>query len=806
MKNACDTSYLHNMLSTLMGAREKYDFDRVLSFALANKLLSACVSSGLLNDHNGVHILDRQKWTRAKAIEMLTNIHRIFSVDDIRYAVMKGFAFERAIYGDLWMRDVGDIDIIVKADDISRAHKQLCQMGYQQQLGSSSGSIASLGRARFAAHIMQQQHATLEVPLRRFPHKDAYCPYVKLGYPTVELHDGFRGLPNWYTDEVIERAYKNEWSLIEDKLDTIVFLLVNTYENAESFYSNCFDDKIVLRDFVDLACCFRSLRGWFDWGVLDELINKLGIKKKVGRVLHDLDCFLPGESDGCCPEISRLESLWNMSIIDRAANTMLRKRSVYQVVRNDIKFLARKERSGLSDTARSDFPLIVSYSSSSVAYSLFKADDDVVVLSVGGNIARRDGTSLLAFCFFPIVCIDPPLCRKIIVFLGQGLPVAYLRDSNRLLDGFTVWTPAGLGLEAYYDEKGEVVVRIPCEVASVLLREGQTAISAGVYDRKYSNVFWARCRGKAVLTDSVPIGHLSLYSGLGIESIVVEFAFARCSITSDDASLLALLVTVFDEAVVGSPVDSDDKLVRGYAVMREAFGSYAVEAAGEIIGRSLSREKASSLLMQAIADWVMSAFVNKFALAHASSNLVGDAAVLCMGASGSGKTSLALALAKYWPLRGDECACVDFDTGMTLTESFPVNVKADNGFVMGFVDGWKPLPCESTRYGGTFCFNRHIVRADSNPLEKVRIKAIVFPVYDKTICGFEIKKPNYDVFVPLILGSLVSSARPSGCFVEFMKMASACNIKLFSVRYSDAEAVATALVELIEGGKKRCDV
>ena len=82
----------------------------------------------------------------------------------------------------------------------------------------------------------------------------------------------------------------------------------------------------------------------------------------------------------------------------------------------------------------------------------------------------------------------------------------------------------------------------------------------------------------------------------------------------------------------------------------------------------------------------------------------------------------------------------------------------------------------------------------------------MFPVYDKTICGFEIKQPNYDVFVPLILGSLVSSARPSGCFVEFMKMASACNIKLFSVRYSDAEAVATALVELIEGGKKRCDV
>ena len=716
---------------------------------------------------------------------------------------MKGFAFERAIYGDEPMRDVGDVDILVKSDDAPRAHEKLCQMGYKQQLGPSSGSIASLGRARFAARISQQEYVASETPLRRFPYKDAYCPYVKPGYPAVELHDGFRGLPGWYTDEAVERAQGNGLSFVEDPLDTLIFLLANTYENAESFYSNCFDGKIVLRDFVDLACFFSLVGDSLDWDEANALIRALGMEEKAGRVLRDLDELLPGGADGVLPGVPRFESLWGAGVRDRAIDPGMRRRCVLRTIRRDLRALARRAKIGLARVAGD--PLPEPGPAAPFAYSLLEFGDGTV-LRVDGIKARRDGSCLVEVGFFPVSGDGPPLCRRVSVLLGERSPIAFYRELDRVQDGFSTWAQGGVGLLARYVDGGGVIVDMPHEIACALLREGETAISAGVFDRKCGNVFWARCRGKEMLTGDVPIGRLSLYCGPGVASVAVELSFARCAIASDDAGLLASLLTVFERARAGVPVDCDGKPVRGYAVTRDAPGTYAVEVEGTPVGRGLSREEASTLLVQDITDWAVSELVKGSALAHASSNRVGDGAVLCMGPSGSGKTSLALALARFWPLRGDECSCVDLGAGMTWTEPLPVNVKAGNEFAMGLAGGREALPCESGLHGRTFCFNRQTVTSDPNPLERAKIRAIVFPMYDEGIRGTEVGRPAHDALVPLVLGSLLGEGRQAGLLGEFMRMVSAYDIRLLSVRYSDAEAAAKSLVELVEGCERSCCV
>ena len=181
--------YTRRLLRSLLSKAGLESFDTVLEFAISNKLLSAFLSSGLLDAEDCSTEADRQEAARRAADESLREIQREFSIVGVRYAVMKGFAFERAIYGDEPMRDVGDVDILVKVEDASRAHEKLCQMGYKQQLGPSSGSIASLGRARFAARISQQEYVASETPLRRFPYKDAYCPYVTTFTATTVYHE-----------------------------------------------------------------------------------------------------------------------------------------------------------------------------------------------------------------------------------------------------------------------------------------------------------------------------------------------------------------------------------------------------------------------------------------------------------------------------------------------------------------------------------------------------------------------------------------------------------------------------------------
>lgn len=67
-----------------MGVTEGPDLDGALTFALSNKLLYACVSSGILDKHDCFDELDRQKRARLKVKKTLVGFTRRIREDDFR--------------------------------------------------------------------------------------------------------------------------------------------------------------------------------------------------------------------------------------------------------------------------------------------------------------------------------------------------------------------------------------------------------------------------------------------------------------------------------------------------------------------------------------------------------------------------------------------------------------------------------------------------------------------------------------------------------------------------------------------------
>lgn len=767
-------------------------------FIKKNKLIAAC--GKMCADDSAVFrdMCKRQVAKRKANESALVSINEHFSRAGVDYAIVKGASFEEAIYGTQPVRDVGDIDILVKSEDSTMAHRALVGMGYMQQFGPSSGSLNLDNKAFFVAKVSQQKHFVAVNPLRRFPFKDSYCPYTKERWPTVELHDGFRGLPEWYTNEVVNRAGKNEKRLVQDAMDVLILLLVNTYENSESFYSNYFDDKLVLRDFVDLACLLLFRKEDFDWRMVKSAIDSLEIVDKVGRVLNDLDDLLPGRFESSFGWIPRMQSRWNLCFEERCLNPERRRGAVLRVLRRDMAELAFKSEIGIRtmDPAKGD----MDWNAGGLP--------SLELMRVGGEVdfvfrvGLLSGDMLVVACVFAVDGVDSPLCMRIAARLeGDGVG-AFLRDFDKLPDGLFVWKESGLRLSSKY-ENGILRVRVPCAEAQKMLYARKVAITSCMYDRHYGDAYWTCCRGKATLAGDVPIGFMSLFSDRAIGVVCISFSFGKYTVSSETADLLDAIRLLFENSEFGVPVDCDYGVVRSVVVSCRNPDGYDVRIDGAFVAVDIAVDQALSLVMQDAMDWCVREMSKNTLLVHAASNLVGDGAVLLMGSSGKGKTTLSLSLAKFWPIRCDECACVDMENARTWAEPLPVNLKSNNEIADSLTKASEGIDCFTSDGRKTRYYSRDAFRADPAPKDEKRILAVVFPSYDRDCQVVETKELEGDGLVEGVLQSLIGANAPSENFRDFVQMVSRNNITLLRVNYSSAELAANYLVRYFQNGGVR---
>lgn len=122
--------------------------------------------------------LEEQGRRRAAALDVLRELAARCAQAGAEFAVLKGLSFEPCIYGEEELRDVGDVDVLVRPGDVQAVHAALVSMGYGQRTGRSSSGGAS-GRALAALLASTESALGLadpRVPVRKAPDRHELSP------------------------------------------------------------------------------------------------------------------------------------------------------------------------------------------------------------------------------------------------------------------------------------------------------------------------------------------------------------------------------------------------------------------------------------------------------------------------------------------------------------------------------------------------------------------------------------------------------------------------------------------------------
>jgi hypothetical protein len=228
---------------------------------------------------------------------------------------------------------------------------------------------------------------------------------------------------------------------------------------------------------------------------------------------------------------------------------------------------------------------------------------------------------------------------------------------------------------------------------------------------------------------------------------------------------------------------------------------YDVSLNGCVVANDASCSMAAHHIMQGISDNFCTWTQDDICIAHACAAHFAEKAVLLMGSSGSGKTSLAVAFSRYAPFIGDECVFIDVNRGTAWCEDFPFQIKSENEGILAMLDRTISLTTDGGPHGKTHYFSRYSINADLEPTKPKKICCIVFPIYDSHASETLIGNLPASRLVNGILGSLIGKCTPSEAFKVFTKMLSSNGIKVIELRYSDVSSAAKKLFDYIDGGE-----
>ena len=747
-------------------------------------------------------VLRRDDASRRAVSESIDLLSRRFEAAGVRAVVLKGLSFERCIYGNLHLRDLGDIDLLVDPADSDAAHKVLLDLGYRQQVGPSSATGAA---SKGYAAIYAAQNATLagmaesSDPLRRNPRKHEYIPYVIAGHPAIELHDGFCGLPARFTETLLEQTSGAGCHLVTDSATNLVLLLASAYENSESFYSNSFDRSLVLRDYVDLRRFFERYWDELDWPGVSALIESAGMRSRSGVVLRNLDDIFGGGADfGCLFGIERLPSVWGVGVAERLTNDDAASGAALSVFRNR---LAERARSSL-------FPILNGLRSlpvdgRDIGFSMVRREDSLLaVWSIPASLFSE--RYLHQVCLYPLKRGAKTLAYKIDLGYYDGELRAYGHATSRFLLRAAVLKKTNCGIPVGVT-CGESHATVEMRLDLFLGRFGidfeadEFAVSVSVCEWNHGNVFWDILPERTEVLGGVELGRVGLVLREG-SCLSLRFSEECYLLSIEDGELAARFREAFPQAVDGWLVNRDSRTVRSLRITGRGCGPFSVEGLGfpaEGTGlfpvEGLTAAEVSYHVMQAMSDGFCSLVHGFVFVAHAAALRWKEGVVVLMGASGSGKTSLAVAASRFMPLMGDECVFVDAEAGQAWCEDFPVQVKDVNGDILDFLGRPDGLAAEGGPHGRTHYYSRMCLNADASPAKPGGIVRIVFPEYDPSVEAAVMESFPLSRFVEGVLGSFMGECSPAESFKAFSEMLARFRIEVALLRYGNALDAAKVL-------------
>jgi len=113
------------------------NWDRVIESAEHHRLLPALCEAFVSKNQCPVALRERARshaWRILQFTAELKKIARCFEQHGIRFLAHKGPALAQVLYGDPTMRQFGDLDLLVKPQDVPQARTALVELGYEPGL------------------------------------------------------------------------------------------------------------------------------------------------------------------------------------------------------------------------------------------------------------------------------------------------------------------------------------------------------------------------------------------------------------------------------------------------------------------------------------------------------------------------------------------------------------------------------------------------------------------------------------------------------------------------------------------------
>jgi hypothetical protein len=170
--------------------RSGLDWERVLSLSLQHKMLPLLwwhlrSEAASIPEPAVAHMRRLFAWNAQRMLQLsgeLLEIVRLFAANGIGVVPYKGPALGVYLYGNLALRQAGDLDLLVSRRHVARARELLVQRGYQPRHALAPGAEEFMARSRYGETLERENGPEVELHWA-FTNGDVALP---LDYDVVE--------------------------------------------------------------------------------------------------------------------------------------------------------------------------------------------------------------------------------------------------------------------------------------------------------------------------------------------------------------------------------------------------------------------------------------------------------------------------------------------------------------------------------------------------------------------------------------------------------------------------------------------
>ena len=246
--------------------------DRLMELAITHKLF--VVLNSYEYDSSSKRVFSIQKnmktWCRLHW-EELKCVTSSLSANNIQYTLVKGVALSQLLFDSSYVRGIGDIDIVVREDQMEQAFRLLQKMGYTRQKAKNLNDLVYFYGVTHHEIVLEKEIDNCKV-------------YVELKRRTSCLPNDF----NFWWPHVTSKIYDGVQLNILDENFEILHLILNSFSNNEirGLYQNCY-----LRDYFDVAYAIKHVT--FSWQDILNAAEQMEVTHQVATVLRSVKDIYP---------------------------------------------------------------------------------------------------------------------------------------------------------------------------------------------------------------------------------------------------------------------------------------------------------------------------------------------------------------------------------------------------------------------------------------------------------------------------------------------------------------------------------